>query len=67
MPKAGNLERYNEAFKVRNEESGEILAGVRYRIEGPEGILASGITDAEGKTIRVHTSKPTEIKLIIVD
>lgn len=67
MPKAGKLDRYNEAFKVRNEETGESLAGVHYRIEGPEGVLASGITDAEGQTVRVHTSKPTEIKLIIVD
>ena len=68
LPKAGKLERFNEAFVVKNEETGEILPHVRYRIEDTQGnMLAQGLTDAEGRTTRVHTSKAEAIKLFILD
>ena len=68
LKKPGVFERFNEAFIVKNEETGEIMSHVRYRIEDQQGtLLAQGITDASGKTLRVHTSKAEQVKLFILD
>ena len=46
----------DEQFVLRDEKSGEIMPLAPYRIESEDGqVLARGITDAEGKTVRVFT------------
>lgn len=62
------LERYNEAFVVKNEETGDVLAHVRYRIEDAHGnVLKQGLTDELGRTGRVHSGTPDSIKLFLLD
>jgi type VI secretion system secreted protein VgrG len=68
LPKPSVLERYNEAFVVKNKETGEAMAHVRYRVEDDSGkMLAEGITDALGKTQRVHTAKAQGVKVFLLD
>jgi len=68
LKKPMSLERFNEAFIVKNEETGAVMPHVRYRIEDDAGtLMAQGISDAEGKTQRVHTSKSQVIKLFVLD
>ncbi|MDI1350308.1 type VI secretion system Vgr family protein [Aquabacterium sp.] len=59
---------FNEAFTVRDEDTGEVMRHMRYRIEGEQGrILAQGMTDENGQTARVHTRKPEKLKLFLLD
>jgi type VI secretion system secreted protein VgrG len=68
LKKTAELQRFNEAFIVKDEETGEILPHVRYRIEDASGnVLALGTTDEQGRTGRVHTASATQIKLFILD
>jgi type VI secretion system secreted protein VgrG len=59
---------FNEAFTVKDEDSGQLMPHVRYRIEDTQGnVLASGLTDAEGRTARVHSSQSDQIRLFLLD
>jgi type VI secretion system secreted protein VgrG len=60
-------EIYNEAFVVRNEETKEPMAHVRYRIESASGVRIEGITDALGRTQRIFTPKREELKLYVLE
>jgi type VI secretion system secreted protein VgrG len=63
MPKAAEI--YNQAFVVRNEDSGEPMAHVPYRVESAEGVTITGVTDAAGRTQRLFTRKKAELKLFL--
>jgi|SRR5664279_2326307 len=68
LAKASALTRYNEAFVVKNEETGEVLPHAKYRIEDAGGnVLAQGIADELGQTQRVHTGKSQPVKLFLLD
>ncbi|MDB5937408.1 MAG: type secretion protein, partial [Massilia sp.] len=60
-------EIYNEAFVVRDEETGTPMAHVPYRLESFEGVTVTGITDAAGRTQRLFTRKKGELKLFLPD
>nr|WP_269504304.1 type VI secretion system Vgr family protein [Burkholderia sp. IMCC1007] len=50
----------DEQFILKDETSGKIMPFAPYRIEGEGGqVLARGVTDAEGKTVRVFTGTST--------
>jgi uncharacterized protein (DUF2345 family) len=56
---------FDERFQVTDEQTGQPLAFYRYRVENDAGeVLASGWTDAEGHTARVHTSKGQTLRVI---
>jgi type VI secretion system VgrG family protein len=65
LPKSRDI--YNEAFVVRNEETKEPMAHVRYRIESASGVRIEGITDALGRTQRIFTPKREELKLYVLE
>jgi type VI secretion system secreted protein VgrG len=58
-------EIYNQAFVVRDEETGEPMAHVPYRIETEGGVTVTGITDAAGRTQRLFTQKKEELRLFL--
>ena len=62
LPKSGNL--YYEQFQINDELSGQPLAGEPYQLVNAIGaIVAHGITDAEGKTIRFVSKKADALKV----
>jgi type VI secretion system secreted protein VgrG len=63
LPKAREI--YNEAFVIRNEETKEPMAYVRYRLESASGVKIEGITDAMGRTQRIFTARSEELKLYL--
>jgi type VI secretion system VgrG family protein len=65
LPKAKDI--YNEAFVIRNEETKEPMAYVRYRLESASGVKIEGVTDAMGRTQRIFTPKREELKLYVLE
>ncbi|MGZ8314938.1 MAG: type VI secretion system Vgr family protein [Telluria sp.] len=65
VPKAKGI--YNEAFVVLDEQTGEPMPNVPYRLESAGGAVIEGITDAQGRVERVFTAKPEELKLFLTD
>jgi uncharacterized protein (DUF2345 family) len=49
--------RHDEQFVLRNRRTSEPLARVRYRVYTSAGQIADGVTDANGATERITTSK----------
>jgi type VI secretion system secreted protein VgrG len=58
---------FNQAFVVRDEQTGEPAANVLYRIETERGVSVSGVTDAAGRTKRIFTRKKEQLKLFLPD
>lgn len=57
---------FDEQFVLTDKHSGEPMAYVAYRIEGPDGVIAHGVTDAQGHTERVSTGfKRQALKLFL--
>ena len=65
LPQAKDL--YNEAFVLNHEKTGEPMANVPYRLESASGQILEGITDAEGRTQRLFTSKAEQVKLFLLN
>jgi type VI secretion system secreted protein VgrG len=65
LPQAREI--YNEAFVVRNEETNEPMAHVRYRLESASGVRVEGVTDAMGRTQRIFTARREELKLYVLE
>lgn len=65
LPQARDI--YNEAFVIRNKETKEPMAHVRYRLESASGISIEGVTDAMGRTQRIFTPKREELKLYVLE
>jgi type VI secretion system VgrG family protein len=65
LPKATEI--YNEAFVIRNEDTKEPMAHVRYRLESASGVRIEGVTDAMGRTQRIFTAKREELKLYVLE
>ncbi|WP_175834174.1 hypothetical protein [Burkholderia cenocepacia] len=63
-PASGRTAVHDQQFVIRNKKSRQPVAGVRYWITNYRGdVLASGATDAQGRTMRVVTRKPESVKL----
>ncbi|MCO5783620.1 type VI secretion system Vgr family protein [Citrobacter meridianamericanus] len=58
LPKPDLPKGFNDFFIAKDEDSGEIMPFVPYRIKTGEGNVYEGVTDAEGKTITVYTAQP---------
>jgi type VI secretion system secreted protein VgrG len=55
---------FDEQFVVQDQDTGMALAGAPYRIQNNQGqVLATGITDANGRTARVTASKADTLKV----
>ena len=54
---------YNEGFTIKDPESGKIKPYTKYRITTSEGDVIEGVSDDEGKTLAVNTSKPSAINI----
>ena len=56
---------YDEQFQILDELTGIPLAGEPYQIVNQRGdVVAQGLTNAEGKTIRYSSAKPESLKLV---
>ena len=53
---------YDEQYTLTRHD-GRVLAGVRYRVRDGSNIVASGVTDANGKTQRVTTDSSQRLRL----
>lgn len=63
LPKPELPKGFNDFFIAKDEDSGEIMPFVSYRIKTGEGNVYEGVTDAEGKTITVYTAQPESLDI----
>ena len=56
--------RFQEHFILRNNETGEPLAGVPYTVQTGDGRSVTGETDSQGRTEIVWTDSPKPIEVI---
>jgi len=57
-------ELFDEQFVLKDQDTNVALAGTPYRIENSQGkIVATGITDANGRTSRVTASTAETLKV----
>ncbi|MDM2740823.1 MULTISPECIES: type VI secretion system Vgr family protein [Citrobacter] len=63
LPKPDLPKGFNDFFIAKDEDSGEIMPFVPYRIKTGEGNVYEGVTDAEGKTITVYTAQPESLDI----
>lgn len=56
--------RFQEHFVLRNNETGEPLAGVPYTVSTGDGKTFEGETDAEGRTDVVWTDSPLPVEVV---
>jgi len=56
---------YDERFHVLDEQSGEPMRYFKYRVENSKGeVVARGITDHEGRALRVHTRAAETLRIL---
>lgn len=56
---------YDEQFQILDETSGLPLAGEPYQIINSQGVvLAQGLTNSEGRTMRYTSNKPETLRLV---
>jgi len=56
---------YDEQFQILDETSGLPLAGEPYQIINSQGVvLAQGLTNSEGRTMRYTSNKPEVLRLV---
>ena len=53
----------DEGFIIRNQETGEPMVGVRYRIQRADGTWEPGVTDSEGRTHVVMAPETEQLKI----
>ncbi|MBC8742299.1 hypothetical protein F6X40_37960 [Paraburkholderia sp. UCT31] len=54
--------RFNEQFTLR-DSTGKRLVGVRYRVSAGSRVIASGVTDSQGRTQRIPTDNPQQLSI----
>jgi type VI secretion system secreted protein VgrG len=57
---------FDEAFVLKDEETGLALANYQYRIIRADGSIEPGVTDEEGRTHLVSSAEVEELKLEII-
>lgn len=55
----------DEQFALKDKESGTAIAYAPYRIETADGKMYRGMTDAEGRTLRIFTGKAQSLKVFL--
>lgn len=55
--------QYSGAFRAVDEQTGQPVAGLPYRIELSDGSTLRGVTDSDGNTERVSSNDPATAKL----
>lgn len=58
---------YGEGFTLKDPESGEIQPFTFFRITTGEGEIYEGVSDEQGKTMRVFTAMPSALKVEFPD
>jgi len=58
---------HDEQFRILDQATQEPLANRKYRIELEDGRVFRGVTDAEGKTLRVHTGDQAKGMNIVLE
>ena len=55
---------FDEQFVLQDQDTGTALAGAPYRIENGKGeVVATGVTDAQGRTSRITSSRAETLKV----
>jgi type VI secretion system secreted protein VgrG len=57
-------QNYDEQIRAVNEQTGEPICGLPYQLSTAGGDVYYGLTDAEGKTLRVMTVSAEKIKVV---
>jgi hypothetical protein len=57
--------RFQEHFVLRNNQTGELLAGVPYTIKTGDGKTIKGETDEQGRTDVVWTDSPLPVEVVV--
>lgn len=58
---------YSGTFTLRDPQSGEVRPFTRYKVTSSEGETFEGFSDASGKTVRLYSSLPGEMKIEFPD
>jgi type VI secretion system secreted protein VgrG len=58
------IKLFDQQVRAMNELSNEPIASLPYELTTAEGDVHYGLTDNEGKTLRVGTTQPQKIKVI---
>jgi len=57
------VKMYDEQARAINSLTGEVIPDLTYKIETGDGDVFYGLTDSEGKTMRIATINPEQIKV----
>lgn len=57
---------YDQQYTLKDSD-GQLFADVRYRVRIDSQVVASGVTDAQGRTQRIKTESSKRISLEIID
>jgi hypothetical protein len=57
-----SADRFDEGFTLK-DNAGKRLTGVRYRVRVGSSVLASGVTDSQGRTQRISTGDPKRLSV----
>lgn len=57
---------HDEQFLLQDKRTGRPLVNVAYQIKSEAGEITSGVTDSEGKTLRVKTIAPEQLVLSLI-
>ena len=61
------VQRYDEGFVLKDQDTGEPLPNVRYRIVRADGSHEQGVTDSEGRTHVVSSADVEDLVLEVAD
>ncbi len=66
VPKKVEPDIFDEAFQLKNEDTGELLVGVRYRIKRQDGRYEDGRTDEHGQTHLVSSEAAEKLEIEVI-
>lgn len=64
---AASAAAYDEQYVLRDGATGQPLAGVNYQISSTSGGIWRGLTDSQGRTQRLTTSKSEALQLEVIE
>ncbi|WP_224419009.1 type VI secretion system tip protein TssI/VgrG, partial [Modicisalibacter sp. R2A 31.J] len=67
MPDLPESRLYEEFFTLKDKQSGQPLPYARYRVETGDGKVFEGRSDGDGKTQKVFTAQPQNMRVTILD
>jgi len=57
------IKLFDEQIRAVSKQSGQPIAGQPYEVKMPDGVTLQGVTDADGRTERIATATPENLKL----